>query len=109
MFEILALEPGLESLDEDKSTLFASGSNTLSVTFDTDDGDSIFVWASLFARGLRDGVADAFSTMTPAFSDPAGIASQLGAVNPLPVPVAIWLFGAALTGLAVFSKRHKAT
>lgn len=109
VFEILALDPDLETLGTDQSTLTADGSDLLNIDFMVNDGDSIFIWAALFARGTRGGMADAFSTMTLAFNDPSGFKPQLGAVNPVPVPAAIWLFGTALIGFIGISRRRKLT
>jgi len=106
VFEILALDDDLESLGEDRSILGATGSDLLSVTFNVSDGDSIFIWASLIANGVRGGIADAFNTMTLAFDDPSGFTPQLGQVNPVPLPAALWLFGSALLGLAGFGRRR---
>jgi len=109
VYEILAYDDDLESLGDDRSTLFASGSDQLDVTFGVNNGDSIFIWAALNVTGKLGGIANAFNTMTLAFDDSTGFAPQLGALNPVPVPAAIWLFGTALIGMVGFGKRRKAT
>ena len=110
VFEILALDDDLESLGEDRSTLSlpGPGADQLDVTFSVNNGDSIFIWASLFATGERGGSADAFNTMTLAFDDPTGFDPQLGQTpNPVPVPAAVWLFATALIGFIGISRRRK--
>ena len=102
VFEILALDPNLESLGNNQSVLSATGTDLLSVTFGVNDGDSIFVWADLIAAGIRGGTADSFNTMTLAFSDPTGFAPQL-----VPVPAAFWLFGSGMIGLIGVARRKK--
>ena len=69
---------------------------TETLEFTLEDGDSLFIWASLVARGTRGGSADAFSTFSFEFT--GGNTAGLAAV---PLPPALWLFASCLTGLVL--------
>lgn len=96
-FENLDLTPGVTILNELEINflslnLFNTGpqSPTDSLNFTLENGDELFVWASLVASGTRGGSADAFSTASLAFT--AGNVAGLTAV-PLPAPVLLLLSG----------------
>lgn len=89
-FEILPGLPGANVLDEvgiDFLTLglFDAGiqSVTETLSFTLNDGDELFIWASLIANATRGGSADAFNTFSFEFT--GGNTAGLAAV-PLPAP-----------------------
>ncbi len=106
VFEILDLTPDLENLGDDRGF----GAGTRNVSFDVNDGDSIFVWSQLAVSGTRGGSADAFDTMTLAFDDPTGFNPILGGGGPAPVtsPGSLALLGIGLLGLALQRRRRAA-
>ena len=109
IFEIIPGTNNLDLLGSDFEFLLVSGALetvSLDVNFTVNNGDSIFVWSQLLARGIRGGTADAFNTMSLSFSDPTGFAPVLGGDSvQVPEPSTLGLLAAGLVGLIMRRKR----
>lgn len=80
-------------------------STTDVITFDINPGDDFYVVASMGATG-KNGIADAWNTLTLSFEDDTGLAAA--SISNVPVPAALWLFGSGLLGLIGIARRKKA-
>ncbi len=108
-FEIVPGTPGAQALDEEVIVFLQEGlhdlgpqSVTRTLDFTLENGDEVFIWASLYASGTRGGSADAFSTLDMAFT--AGNVAGLSAV-PLPAPLVLLASALGLLGLRRGARR----
>ncbi|MEQ8661196.1 MAG: hypothetical protein RLW62_10295 [Gammaproteobacteria bacterium] len=65
------------------------------LAFTLEDGDSLFIWASLVGYGIRGGSADAFNTLGMEFTA-GNLAGITAAPVPLPAPLALLASGLLL-------------
>ncbi|NNM00925.1 MAG: hypothetical protein HKO62_09265 [Gammaproteobacteria bacterium] len=107
--ENVALDPNAMLVTEayidfsEAPSLFNLGQQTRDTTlsFSLDNGDEVFIWASLRVRGDRGAFSDAYSSLELVFT--SGNVADLTAV-PLPAPVV--LLGSALGTLALWRRRR---
>ncbi len=77
-----------------------------------DDSNSIIMSIARLPNGLDTNInANDFNSacLTPGSSNISGTGNCSVAVNPVPVPAAIWLFGSGLVGLIGISRRKKSS
>ena len=67
------------------------------VSFDVNPGDSFYVFANLSTWAFDQGTAVSMNSLTMSFVDDSGLVAASAAV--VPIPAAIWLFGAGLIAL----------
>ncbi|MEQ8232154.1 MAG: hypothetical protein RLW61_09200 [Gammaproteobacteria bacterium] len=109
-YEIIPGTPDANIVDEVELDFYrlglvGLGTQTVNsqLAFTLEDGDSLYLWASLVGYGTRGGSADAFNTLGMAFTEGnlAGIAAA-----PVPLPAPLVLLGSAL--LAGLTRRRRA-
>ena len=92
------------------SNLFNGGSSPLlldTLTFTVGAGETFGILATLSAGSFQ-GTADAFNTLSLEFEDDSGIrALTIPDVGQVPLPAAVWMFGAGLLGLLGFTQKKK--
>ena len=81
---------------------FVSGA----VSFDVNPGDSFYVFANLATLAADGGTAVSMNSLTMSFVDESELVAASAAVVPL--PAAIWLFGAGLIALIGACSRRSA-
>ena len=80
---------------------FVSGA----VSFDVSPGDSFYVFANLATLAFDGGTAVSMNSLTMSFVDDSDLVAASAAV--VPVPAAVWLFGAGLVTLIGVGSRKK--
>lgn len=86
-------------------------SETQSISVELDPGDSFYLWSKLNASGVGHGglggTADAYNTLTMAFTDGDGLVAD-GVLVPEPVSSTLFIVGGAALGFRRWRKRGKA-
>jgi len=105
MSEIFLGNPGFSVFGTSSPSIQNAVNATVSdsIAFTLNPGDVFYVWAGLYAGGVRTGYGDAFNTLTMSFDNDAFL--QVASV---PEPSTYLLFGIGLLGL-LFVNRRKLT